>query len=121
MTDFGERLVGLIAVATLPVGILTGMFVGLDTAAVVFVVGWLLLTPGVAILFDTDSETDDEPVESARASDPIDQLRSRYAAGEIDEVEFERQLETLLETEDVDSTDETAVGETIERLETERE
>jgi Predicted membrane protein (DUF2078). len=37
--------------------------------------------------------TDDE--------DPLTTLRQRYANGKIDEAEFERRLELMLETEDV--------------------
>lgn len=46
---------------------------------------------------------------STRASvdgdDPIDQLRDRYARGEITQTEFESRLEKLLETEDVRADD----------------
>ena len=40
-----------------------------------------------------DPEPPDEP------ADPIDQLKHRYARGEIDESTFERRLETLIETD----------------------
>jgi uncharacterized membrane protein len=32
--------------------------------------------------------------------DPVDEIRRRYAVGEIDEAEFERRLDLLVETED---------------------
>jgi len=41
----------LVAVVTLPAGVLAGLFYGPLPAAVVFVVGWLLLVPVTAILF----------------------------------------------------------------------
>lgn len=92
-------------------------------------VGWLLLTPLAALLVyvlgvtdDTesggvpesaldevsDSGTDtlsgDATAESGESpdDDPLATLRNRYARGEIDDVEFERRLERLLETEDVE-------------------
>jgi Predicted membrane protein (DUF2078). len=34
--------------------------------------------------------------------DPVEHLRTRFAEGEIDEVEFERQLELLMMTEDTE-------------------
>jgi hypothetical protein len=132
-TSLGEALVAVIAVATLPVGILTALFVGLVPAAVVFVVGWLFLVPVVAILQDALGEPG--PVEEAvstamtdavseaaseatsgrspsgNSEDPLETLRARYAAGEIDEVEFERKVERLLETEDVDVPEGASLGE----------
>ena len=88
----------LIAVLTLPVGLLAAMFVGVQAAAVVFIVGWLLLTPLVPILGslwagDGDAESSAEP------DDPLTELKRRYAAGEIGEAEYERRLENLLEAE----------------------
>jgi hypothetical protein len=115
------------------------MFAGLQAAAVVFVVGWLLLVPGTAVLagppgpgtvegvaereevasrVDSDSDTDDGRSDGATA-DPVDQLRDRYASGDIDEVEFERRLEALLETKDVDASDGEAIQQAVDRLDTE--
>lgn len=120
------RLTPLFAVLTLPVGILTGLFVGLQPAVAVFVIGWLLLTPASAILLGgpgeegmamaADTESTQEPTE-----DPIDRLRRRYADGEITEAELERQLEALLETEDVTGDDTEQIERTIDRLDGERE
>jgi uncharacterized membrane protein len=128
-------LTPLFAVATLPVGILTALFVGPLAAAVVFVVGWLLLVPVTAILFGgemmsgpmsedfeqrveaemeaaiTGSATTDEPSE-----DPVEVLRQRYARGEISDHELERGLEALLETEGIDSEDTEDIEKTIDRL-----
>ncbi len=134
-TTLGEALVGIVAVATLPVGILAAVFLGLFEAFLVFVVGWLFLVPVLGILMETlglleddESEVSDEVeaafrqrvAESVAEStpgdaggpvgndsdetdeDPLETLRERYARGEIDDVEFERKLERLIETEDVE-------------------
>jgi uncharacterized membrane protein len=125
-TSIGEALVAIVAVGTLPVGILTAIFAGIVPAAVVFVVGWLLLVPVLGILQDAISSSDHrvdvddvveqrmkeavEPDEST-AADPMEELRERYAAGELDDVEFERKVEKLLETEGVDVPPEVTIGE----------
>jgi Predicted membrane protein (DUF2078). len=57
---------------------------------------------------DQQSEADNaDPVDSEEqsSSTPIETLRQRYAAGDISQTEFERQMEQLLETEDLSQTD----------------
>jgi uncharacterized membrane protein len=118
-----ESITGLLAVVTLPVGILAGMLFGGGAAGVVFVVGWLLLVPVSAILFDEvldidelelGGETDQQAHGSAAGEDTaLATLRERYAAGDIDEEEFERRLDALLETEDL--TAESAGDASVER------
>jgi len=49
--SLAANLTPLFAVITLPLGILTAPLVSFQAALVVFVVGWLLLTPASAILF----------------------------------------------------------------------
>ena len=134
-TNLPEALTPLFAVITLPAGILAGLFVGLEAAAVVLVVGWLVLVPASAILFGPGSPvglpTDDleEAIELAERAktlgatggtgdeeDPLQQLRERYAQGEIDEAELERRLEALLELEDLAADDEAAIERAIERV-----
>jgi hypothetical protein len=112
------------------------VFLALPAALVVFVVGWLLLVPVTAILFGpgvpTAQESADQIGEQVEAEigaavggrreatrtdvDPIEELRQRYARGEIDDHELERGLEALLETEDVDATDQEEIEKTIRRL-----
>jgi len=98
------------AIVTLPLGVLTGMFVGFTAAAVVFVVGWFLLTPlllvgsheFVPLLRDRFGSSDDA-AERAGESDPLAELKARYARGEIDDAEFERRVERLVGVEDIDA------------------
>ncbi|MEF8757362.1 MAG: SHOCT domain-containing protein [Halobacteriales archaeon] len=111
MTWLEDLLVPLIAVVTLPVGIL--LFVlGMPTLAIAtFVIGWFLLVPVLAILGDTLAA---ETGESGNEDDPLEVLRDRYAKGEISESEFERQVERLLATEDVDVGDASAVEDVLD-------
>ena len=106
-----KRLMGLIAVLSFG---LTSLFAVLELGVLVpatFVFGFLVLLPVVAILDEdlplvepTDAGgTTDEGIESAD-EDPVATLRRRYATGEIDEAEFERRLDRLLETEELDGT-----------------
>jgi len=131
-----QLLTPLSAIVTLPLGILAAVFLGGQAALVVFVVGWLLLVPATAILFGpgvpTGQESAEEIGELVEAEigaavggtpeatrndvDPIEQLRQRYARGEIDDHELERGLEALLETENVDATDQEEIEKTIRRL-----
>jgi len=110
-----EALVGIVAVATLPLAALAAIFVGGEAAAVVAIVGWFFLVPVLGILSEHvdlrewlgDRRERDRTVGATRGDerddedDALQRLRERYAAGEIDEVEFERRLERLLETEGV--------------------
>lgn len=82
--------------------------------------GWLLSRTGIV---GNSSEAAPESTEQEAAADPVERLKRRYADGEISESEFERRLDTLLQTEeriDLASTDERLDGEpTDERLDRE--
>ncbi|WP_135851913.1 SHOCT domain-containing protein [Halorussus salinus] len=104
-SDLPALLSGLVAVATLPLGILTALFVGWKLSAVVFVVGWLLLVPtitlvGEEILPAVRGSSDEREAEDSTA-DPLAELKGRYARGELTDEEFERRMSNLVETEDV--------------------
>jgi len=95
-----EELWFVVAVATLPLMMLTGAL-GIEAlAGIVMIVGWFLVTPLLlffgdriaAALFAEDAADDDD-------DDPLAILRERYARGELTEAEFERRVERLLETE----------------------
>jgi uncharacterized membrane protein len=93
---------------------------GLDAlVAPTFVAGFLLLLPLVALLGEDLPfvERDEDVAASDRTSvdagarteprggadeDPIERLRGRYARGEIDDAEFERRVERLVETENLE-------------------
>ncbi|MFC7073263.1 SHOCT domain-containing protein [Halovenus rubra] len=134
-------LVPIFAVVTLPLGILAGLYVSLQAAVTVFVVGWFLLTPLAALLLgfmytsssqmstneelEQSRQTNEKRQEAANGADgsdsvadPVEKLRDRYARGEIDEVELERRLDTLIEMEDVDSTDKEVIERVADTLDT---
>jgi len=56
--------------------------------------GALWLSSGDSGLSSADSDSEDDAMET---------LKQQYATGEIDELEFERRLETLIETESADA------------------
>jgi uncharacterized protein YjbI with pentapeptide repeats len=112
--DSLSSLVGSVvtgAVITVGVALLVA---GWSDAWVVFVVGLVAVLPASVKLAewyesrgtDEDSGTDEEVDEQQAA---LATLRDRYANGEIDEAEFERRVERLLETESVADA-ETAYG-----------
>lgn len=117
LSNLFETLAGVTAVTTLSAGILAAIFLGGTEAAVVFVVGWLLLVPLFGILSGAGVGTTPEEVErwmdvAERAEEmdeseesddenPLELLRNRYARGEIDDVEFEERLERLVATEEI--------------------
>jgi hypothetical protein len=144
--SLGARLTPLFAVMTLPLGILAAVFFSLQTALAVFVVGWLLLTPASAILFgppspgptaggefqeELNEHIQEEMKQSLAAkrddadtssnTDPVEELRQRYARGEIDEMDLERRLDALLETEDVEADDDERIERAIDNLDTDGE
>jgi len=126
-------LTPLLAVVTLPAGILATIGLGLSAALVVFVVGWLLLVPvsalavgpnparGIEAAIEREVGRSIKGESTSERGDSLETARRRYARGEIDETELERRLAALLETEAVDPADEEAVERTIERMETEPE
>lgn len=119
----GEALTAVVALAVLPAGILTGLFAGLLAGLGVVAVGYLFVLPATAVVLyamgafaaDPDDWEDGEPpvaesaqdagAEGTRNGDPLADLRERYARGELGDAEFERKLERLIATEDVDVPD----------------
>ncbi|QLH80074.1 SHOCT domain-containing protein [Halosimplex rubrum] len=90
-------------VGTLVAG-LAALALGVSWFWLVFVVGFLVVAPVAEWLAGRyDSHADDAgDAEPDEAADALAELRDRYARGDIDEAEFERRVERLLETESVD-------------------
>ena len=114
--DADDPVVGAVALAVLGAGLgsLFGVPV-LDAIEfwVIFAIGYAVVVPLVSLFRGRSAESArDRPRESRRdgsegadadadadADDALDRLRDRYARGELSEAQFERKLETLLETE----------------------
>lgn len=92
----------VVGVMTLPTIILAGLAGFPSLSGAIAVLGWLLLTPlllfwgeEIAAFVFGESEPEAESTVS-----PVDELKVRYARGEIDEAEFERRVDVLLAVDD---------------------
>ncbi|WP_459191227.1 SHOCT domain-containing protein [Halosimplex sp. J119] len=77
-----------------------GSAIGVEVVTVLGIVTFfaaIFLSDPIEALLRSDGSDDDDA-----ATDPVDELRQRYARGDIDDVEFEERLDRLLETEDVE-------------------
>lgn len=93
-------LMGTVAVLTFGLTALTSVLGGGVLIPTIFITGFFVLIPLIGILGD-DFPLVESPTETPR-KDPVETLRDRYARGEIDQAEFERRLEYLVETEDTE-------------------
>jgi uncharacterized membrane protein len=95
-----------IAVLTLGCIVFFGAL-GLEIASsVVVAIGWFMLTPLFLFWGDEIAEFlygGDESGTPSEESDALTELKQRYARGEIDDAEFERRLERLIELDEVPS------------------
>lgn len=137
MEDLGERLTGATAIGVLGVA-LTAMFLGYDWFWMVFVIGYAVVLPLVAILTgadgeeagadwqpetdgaDADVEADVGTAEPTSKQDALELLRERYARGELSDEQFDRKLDRLLGTESLEDARE-AVRESADRRADDRE
>lgn len=112
-SNWREKSVAVAAILTLGLGLLA-LFLGIDRFWIIFVIGWVVVVPLLAILFEpeTDEESDDEPSVHTD-QDALETLRDRYARGELDDDEFERRVEKLVANESIEQVE--------ERVERERE
>jgi uncharacterized membrane protein len=105
-TDGGREAVawtaGVVSMAVLAVG-LGGLALGVEWAWVAFPVGYGGVLP-LAIGWARSRTRSESPdgQHGDGADDALATLRERYARGDIDDVEFERRVERLVETEDTD-------------------
>jgi len=100
--DFASRVGSAVVGLTLLVG-LALMAVGVSNFWLVFVVGFAVVLPlsgAIAGWYEDRTAASGSESDDAR-TDALAELRRRYADGEIDEAEFERRVERLLETESV--------------------
>lgn len=91
----------------------------------VFVIGFVAVLPAATKLAEwyesRSTDVDEtEPEDDDEQASALATLRDRYASGEIDEAEFERRVERLLETESVEDA-ETAYGGATAEAEREKE
>lgn len=99
----------LVAILTFALTSIAGIAGFGALAAAISVVGWFLLTPillfwgdEVALLLeDADATGATQRTETDAESDPLEELKRRYAAGEIDDAEFERRLERLVAVDEI--------------------
>ncbi|WP_408958088.1 SHOCT domain-containing protein [Natrinema sp. 74] len=105
IAEDGWLLIAIVTLALTSVVAISGLGV---LAAAISIIGWFLLMP--ILLFwgeeiATALENDDAPTATASdptsEADPLDELKRRYAAGEIDDAEFERRLERLVAVDDL--------------------
>jgi len=119
------KLVATIAILSTGFAMLAGAAgLGNVLAPIFIILGWFILAPLVALLgsklpmiesptAESDSDEADMTMSSEPVADPVDQLRERYARGELTDSEFERRLDRLLETESLSTNNgtENTVGE----------
>jgi uncharacterized membrane protein len=104
-----KKLIGLVAILSFGFTSLFAVLLPQALAALIpatFILGFFVLIPLVALLGEDFPLVESEPADGESASaadgDPLATLRERYATGEIDEAEFERRLDRLLETEELE-------------------
>ena len=114
-----ENLTGIVSV--LVTGIwMAALFLDFDWWLGFMLFGYIVLVPVTALLFgdesdvaewwDDDVEGIEEETEASHSEedDALQELRSRYARGELTDEQFERKLERLLETETLADVEEEA-------------
>lgn len=115
-----EKLEDVTAILVLGAGLLA-LILGYDKWWAILALGWLVLVPLVDevgdLVVEWRSERRSNASRTSEDAEPsaLTTLQERYARGEIDDLEFERRLERLLETETVDEARPPAEYESFER------
>jgi uncharacterized membrane protein len=94
---------GLVTVLTL-LAAFGALALGVEGWWIFFVIGFAGLLPlavGLTKLYESRRASASDATPADADEEALAALRRRYAAGEIDEAEFERRVERLLETESV--------------------
>ena len=112
LRNLRENLTGVLAILILGLGLadlwIPTLVPGVPFWAI-FAIGYAVVLPLVAIVLGEDEDDsgadrsgsgEHERVKEDDAEPPLERLKRRYAEGELDDEEFERRLERLLETED---------------------
>lgn len=120
--DWKERAVAVTTFLVLGVGFVA-MFLDVSWFWLVWVLGFAVLVPMLAVLLGVEDGDDEEAItESAgqttrdagataaseyrgaddSGADALETLRERYARGDLTDEQFERKLERLLETETIE-------------------
>lgn len=111
-----EKLEDVTAILVLGAGLLA-LVLGFDKWWAILALGWFVLVPlvdegGDLILeWMARDRTNDSSAPNRDRPEALTTLRDRYARGEIDELEFERRLERLLDTETMDAVEKYAENE----------
>ena len=98
-TEEGPSLESLVTTAVVSLTMITAfglLAAGVDWFWVVFIVGFAGVLPAASVLANW---YESRSASESSTEQPLDALRTRYANGEISEAEFERRVETLIETE----------------------
>lgn len=104
-----DDIMGTVAILILGAGLLA-LFAGYEYFFLIFVFGYAVVLPLIAIHVgkredgentDTERATDETSTSEAQAStsDALAVLRERYARGDLTDKQFERKLDRLFETE----------------------
>lgn len=127
-TEDENAFVQLTALLVLGVG-LVSLFLGYGWFWMVFAVGFAVVVPLVKLVTEQLGVADDSTPDARRdpqrdrldsdapraKRDALDELRSRYASGELSDEEFERKVERLLETETLEGARDHVAGGTDAR------
>lgn len=105
VADEGWLLVAILTFALTSIAAIAGLGA---LAGVISIVGWFLLSPvllfwgdEVALLLEDDATDTTPNAETHTEAEPLEELKRRYAAGEIDDSEFERRLERLVAVDEI--------------------